>query len=183
MDKRNDILIKLDNYNPPSLEEQGSKILALDFVENNKNCFKRENLDGHVTGSSWIVNKARTKVCLVHHKKLKLWLQAGGHCDGEYIVRKVATKELEEETGLKSAVLLEDKIFDLDVHVIPEHKGVPEHIHYDVRFLFEADDNESPVVSHESHDVKWFTIDEVKALKVDESVLRMLDKTITFSVN
>lgn len=177
MDKRNDILIKLDNYNPESLEEQGSKILMLDFIENNKNCFQRENLEGHVTASSWIVNPDRTKVCLVHHKKLKRWMQAGGHCDGEFRTKLVAQKELEEETGLKTAELVSDKLFDIDAHVIPDHKNVPEHIHYDVRFLFEADDNENPVVSDESNDVKWFTLEEAEKLELDDSVLRMLEKT------
>ena len=113
MDKRNDILIKLDNYNPESLEEQGSKILMIDFIETNKNCFKRENDEGHVTGSGWIVNEDNTKVCLVHHKKLNMWLQPGGHCDGEFRVKLVAKTEVEEETGLKTAKVVSDDIFDV----------------------------------------------------------------------
>lgn len=177
MPKRNDLLIQLDNYNPKSLEEQASKILMLDFVENEKNCFVRESLDGHVTGSAWVVSDDYEKVCLVHHKKLNKWLQPGGHCDGEFRVKLVAKKEMEEETGLQTAKMLNDNIFDLDVHVIPTHKEVPEHVHYDVRFLFVADGNEAPVVSDESHDVRWFTLDEAEELRTDESVLRMLEKT------
>tara|TARA_R110000868_G_scaffold189695_2_gene433008 strand:- start:52492 stop:53031 length:540 start_codon:yes stop_codon:yes gene_type:complete len=178
MPKRNDILIALDNYNPQSLEEQGSKLLMVDFIENNKDCFKRENLEGHVTGSAWVVSNCGKKVCLVHHKKLKKWLQPGGHCDGEFRVKLVAEKEMQEETGLKTGKAFDGKIFDIDVHVIPEHKGVPEHIHYDIRYVFVADGNEKPIVSDESNDVKWFTFKEAAALDIDESVARMLAKSV-----
>lgn len=179
MDKRNDILIKLDNYNPESLEEQGSKILMLDFIENNKNCFKRENLEGHVTASCWIVSDCGTKTCFVHHKKLDIWIPPGGHCDGDWNTIEVSKKELLEETGLKTAKLHDDKIFDVDAHVIPEHKNVPEHIHYDVSYVFIADGNEEPVVSEESHDVKWFTWEEAAKLSGhDNAVARKLAKSV-----
>lgn len=178
MPKRNDILIALDKYNPKSLEEQGSKILMIDFIENNKNCFKRENLEGHVTGSAWVASTDGKKVCLMHHKKLNKWLQPGGHCDGEFRVKLVAEKEAKEETGLKSLKAFDGQVFDIDVHVIPEHKGVPEHIHYDIRYVFVADGNEAPVVSDESHDVKWFTLAEAAGMNLDESVQRMLAKSV-----
>ena len=41
--------------------------------------------------------------------------------------------------------------FDLDVHAIPEHGGVPEHLHYDIRYLVRARSEAPLVVSDESH--------------------------------
>src|SRR5690349_18598438 len=122
--------------------------------------FFRDHLPGHITGSAWVVNNDRTKVLLHHHLKLDKWLQAGGHADGDEIVLNVALRELEEETGIKKVNRLSDGIFDLDIHPIPARKDFPEHFHYDVRFCFEADETEPIVVSNESLDVKWISIDQ-----------------------
>ena len=102
---------------------------------------------------------------LTHHKKLGLWLQLGGHADGERDLRIAALKEAEEESGLR-ALRIEDGIFDLDRHRIPEHKGVPAHWHYDVRYIVRAGEDEAYTVSDESHDLAWRAIAE---LAIDDS--------------
>lgn len=131
---------------------------------------------GHVTGSAWIVNEDNSRVVLVHHRKLGKWLQPGGHCDGETNPLDVAIREAQEETGLE-VVPVTAEIFDIDVHEIPEYWNTPAHNHYDVRFLLRATGSAAPVVSHESHAVKWFSLDEVLELTSEESVVRMVDKT------
>jgi 8-oxo-dGTP pyrophosphatase MutT (NUDIX family) len=88
---------------------------------------------GHVTGSAWIVNHDGSKVVLLHHAKLGIWVQPGGHCDGETDVAQVALREAREETGLEVS-LLDEAIFDVDVHRIPEYWNTPEHFHFDIRF-------------------------------------------------
>ena len=72
----------------------------VDFVEGNADCFVRSNLEGHVTGSAWLVSPDGKKVLLTHHKKLGRWLQLGGHADGESDVLLVSQRETEEESGL-----------------------------------------------------------------------------------
>ena len=72
-------------------------------------------------------------------------------------------KEAEEESGLKSLRLVDENIFDLDKHIIPQRPHVPEHFHFDVRYLFEADINEPLIMSDESG--------------YNPSILRMLEKT------
>lgn len=131
---------------------------------------------GHVTGSAWIVNCDGLRVVLVHHAKLNRWVQPGGHCDGESDVLAVALREAQEETGLRVAPL-QDGIFDIDVHLIPEYWNTPEHWHYDVRFLLRADDRMPPRVSDESHAVRWVTLQEAAMLNGGESVNRMVAKT------
>jgi hypothetical protein len=55
----------------------------------------------------------------------------------------------------------------------------PRHLHYDVRFLLEADPIKSEIiVSDESHDVKWIPISKVKNYNSEGSIKRMVDKTI-----
>lgn len=139
-------------------------------------CFERTHLPGHITGSAWIVDATRTQVLLVHHAKLNKWVQPGGHADGDENILRVALKEAEEETGLTKFNIIGNTLFDVDIHQIPERKEFPAHLHYDVRFLLEADPGDLIQVSEESHDVKWIHLDELEHYNQERSVLRMKEK-------
>jgi 8-oxo-dGTP pyrophosphatase MutT (NUDIX family) len=138
--------------------------------------FRRERLAGHFTASAWLVAADGERVLLTHHRKLGVWLQLGGHADGERDLQVAALKEAEEESGL-TGLRLQPGIFDLDRHRIPEHKGVPEHWHYDVRYVVRAGANEACVVSDESLDLAWRSIVELaESPDADASVRRMAAK-------
>ena len=170
------LLEKLAQHTPLDAEEQEMLQRIVSFVNEYEDCFKRELAVGHITGSAWILNKERSHVLLTHHKKLNRWLQLGGHSDGESNTLKVALKEGEEESGLHVRPISE-AVFDVDVHLIPARKQEPDHYHYDVRFLLEADSTQPFTVSEESHDLAWVALEELP-LKVDErSLLRMWGKT------
>ncbi|MDR0753470.1 MAG: NUDIX domain-containing protein, partial [Holosporaceae bacterium] len=103
--------------------------------------------------------------------------QLGGHADGDHDLARAALKEAYEESGLRNIELLLDEIFDIGVHLIAEHKGIPEHYHYDVRFLLKTtDDDEDIQISGESTDLRWF--EEVSILPPNSGVniLRMSEK-------
>ena len=141
-----------------------------------ENPFRRERLAGHFTASVWLVSADGGRVLLTHHRKLGMWLQLGGHADGERDLKIAALKEAEEESGL-DGLHIERGIFDLDRHRIPEHKGEPEHWHYDVRYVVRAGHNEAYIVSDESHDLAWRNIDELAGNPaMDASVRRMAGK-------
>src|SRR5690606_3294116 len=92
------------------------------------------------------------------------------------VLPRAALKEAEEETGLPG-LRIEPVIFDLDRHWIPEHKGVPPHWHYDVRYVVRAGDDETFVVSDESHALAWRDIAELAGEDTaDASVRRMARK-------
>jgi 8-oxo-dGTP pyrophosphatase MutT (NUDIX family) len=131
------LLDLLEKHSPIDDNELKMRNETIEFVKTNEDCFKRELLIGHVTGSAWIVNDARTHVLMTHHRKLNRWFQPGGHCDGEPDVLKVALKEANEETGLKNLNVVDGQVYDVDIHQIPERKGIPAHYHYDIRFLIE----------------------------------------------
>lgn len=128
--------------------------------------FMRTRLAGHFTASAFVVDGTGTRTLLTHHRKLGLWLQPGGHADGDRDLRRVALREAEEETGLAGLSVEGDAIFDLDRHWIPEHKGVPAHWHYDVRYVVHAGDDERFVVSDESHALAWR---DIATLAIDDS--------------
>lgn len=135
--------------------------------------YRRERLEGHFTGSSWLVSGDGRRVLLTHHRKLGRWLQLGGHADGDEDLARVAVREAEEESGL-SGLRVEPAIFDLDRHWIPERKDVPSHWHYDVRFVVHAGEGEAFVVSEESLDLAWRDIAMLGADEdADDSLRRM----------
>jgi 8-oxo-dGTP pyrophosphatase MutT (NUDIX family) len=47
-----------------------------------------------------ITNPSRTRVLMMFHLKLQMWLQFGGHCDGDTDIRRVAIREFHEESGI-----------------------------------------------------------------------------------
>jgi 8-oxo-dGTP pyrophosphatase MutT (NUDIX family) len=174
---RDSVIKSLKKYNTAFKEES---LFVQQFLEllKHSDAFQRHHLPGHITGSSWILDQSRRYVLLVHHGTLNKWLQPGGHADGEENVLNVALREAQEETGVKHFKLLQEEIFDLDIHPIPARGNFPDHLHYDIRFLFEADRNERLVVSDESHDVSWIGIHELSMLTQDNpSIMRMMKKT------
>ncbi|MEQ8476769.1 NUDIX hydrolase [Fulvivirga sp.] len=175
---RKNLIQKLEYYSPEDENEKAFRASFLSFINTYPNCFERSLQIGHITGSAWIVNQAYDKALLTHHKKLNRWLQLGGHADGETDIIKVSADEALEESGLSSIKLVSTDIFDIDIHTIPARKSDPEHLHYDVRLLFTADENESFSISNESNDLGWIALNELKSYsKNNESILRMAEKT------
>jgi 8-oxo-dGTP pyrophosphatase MutT (NUDIX family) len=150
----------------------------LRFVESERDCFERRLLSGHVTGSAWIVNPAGDRALLTHHRKLDRWLQLGGHADGDPDILAVALREAREESGLSDVRPLSEAIFDLDVHPIPARGAEPRHLHYDVRFLLEADDAAPLTISHESKDLAWVDLAEIARYSTEASITRMTAKSL-----
>jgi len=175
---RRPLLSLLADYVAYDCDDAAACDRIVDFVRAHADCFERSLAVGHVTGSAWIVDRARAQCLLTHHRKLDRWLQLGGHADGDADVLAVATREAREESGLASLRAVAGAIFDCDVHAIPERAHEPRHFHYDVRFLFEADPLEPLVVSEESNELAWMPLDGLdRRGLMDVSVLRMARKT------
>lgn len=176
---RNNLKKLLFNYIPKE-NELLTKARILDFVEKNPNCFETSNPIGHITGSSWLVNKNRDKVLLLHHAKLNIWVQPGGHADGESDILAVALREAQEESGIIAIEAVSDKIFDIDIHTIPTYKDVKEHLHFDIRFLLRVTDDSLAKKSVESNELGWFDMSLDKLPTNEPSVLRMLNKWMQY---
>jgi 8-oxo-dGTP pyrophosphatase MutT (NUDIX family) len=174
---RKSILALLNKYETTFTEEETFRKETILFIENEPQCFERSLLKGHITGSAMVVNEVFTKTALVLHAKLGKWLQPGGHADGDANIMEVALKEAFEETGLKQLKVLPE-ILDIDIHTIPERKGVPEHLHYDIRFAIIANDLEPFLISDESADIQWISLENVANFNSEKSIERMVTKLI-----
>ena len=162
------------------LDEHEAAMTAatLRFVEETPDCLHRSCPPGHLTGSAWIVSPDRRWTLLTHHRKLDKWLQLGGHADGEADLLAVALREAREESGLGRLRAVSPAIFDLDRHWIPPRRAEAGHYHYDLRFLLEADPSDPIAVSAESRDLAWIALERVRELNAEESIARMVRKTV-----
>jgi 8-oxo-dGTP pyrophosphatase MutT (NUDIX family) len=174
---RDDVIAELSLYRAREPREAAMSQALLHFVRAEPRCFERSLEEGHVTGSAWIVDRALRHTLLTHHRKLGKWLQLGGHADGDSDIRRVALREAREESGLTNLVPALAGIYDVDIHEIPARGVEPAHLHYDLRFVFFADPAEPLHLSDESHALAWVRLDAVRALGVDDSVLRLVAKT------
>ena len=173
---RNSLIEAISDYQTAYPEEAPFKERFIELLKHPR-AFFRDHLPGHITASSWIMDKSRQFTLLTHHKKLNRWLQPGGHADGDEDVTEVARREALEETGLHSLHLYRQEIFDLDIHGIPARNDFPAHDHYDIRFLFTADMSEPFVISGESHDLAWIPREQIASCtNHNVSILRMMEK-------
>ena len=140
-----DLLKELENFSPFDEQEMDNVSKVREFLLKNKNCFDRNNLAGHVTAGAFVCDK-KGNILLNHHKKSNRWFQFGGHSDGDTDSLNVAKREVMEECGIEEFELASNLIFDVDVQVIyaNETKNEPEHLHYDINFLFVVKTNQYP---------------------------------------
>lgn len=172
---RNDLLTKLKKYNPTQ-GEQEFKQGMIDFIQRYENCFERALEVGHITASAWLLNREKTHALLMHHAKLDMWVQVGGHCDGNPDVLAVAIKEAQEESGIEHIEPLDSHIFDIDIHLIPANSKEKEHYHYDVRFLLQVASDEMVVKNSESKALRWIGKEKNELPTREISVVRMFNK-------
>ncbi len=156
-------------------DEQNVKILT-GLIAHDPRMFMRERMDGHIVASAVILNRQKSKILLTHHKKMGIWLQLGGHCDGIKDPLYVARKEGYEESGLTHIRPITEQILDIDIHTIPEHKGVPEHTHFDIRYAFWADESEPLQISDESNDLQWVPLDKLSQYNSTAQMQVLRDK-------
>lgn len=167
----------LEGHLPTDEKERADLEAMRGFARSLPQPFSRAQWPAHFTGSAVVASPDGAQVALVHHSKLRRWLQPGGHADAadRGDLARTARREAEEETGLTVAPHpWAQGLLDVDVHVIPARKDEPEHRHLDARFLFVAHD--PAALAHdpqESFGAQWLGWDEALA-RADEAPLRRL---------
>ncbi len=154
--------LKQHAKNDPS--EKGFCYEVISWIEKHGEfAFVKDNIEGHITASMLITNIERTRVLLMFHKKLQMWVQFGGHCDGDTDTLAVAIREFHEESGILEEPHVIGGIFHVDVHTIPEYKLTPKHKHYDIMYLGEISEHvKLSKQEAEVDDIRWFDIDSIE---------------------
>jgi 8-oxo-dGTP pyrophosphatase MutT (NUDIX family) len=174
----------LDNHVPADQKETDDIKLIRKLMVENPNLMNRNCENGHFTGSALVIDVENKKFLLHLHKKLNRWFQFGGHPDYETDISEIALRESIEETGLEDLHFYPTshhvRPIDIDVHVIPERKGEPEHPHLDFRYLlatnhpndlFEEQENESA-------NFQWYSFNNAEKVEelVDPALYRLILK-------
>lgn len=157
----------ISDYQPEDDIEAAEKASFLQFIDAfGDKAFARENLPGHFSASAWVVNPARDKVLMIFHNMFNSWAWIGGHADGVQNLQFVAVKEMQEETGVENVRPLLNMPLDINVLSVSNHvkkgKFVPRHLHYNVVYLFEADETVPlRIKPDENSGVAWIKLEEI----------------------
>lgn len=167
------IKIDIDNlkgnivrFIPYNEQEEVDRNIMLKYINDFDDVLTRQNEYGHFTSSAFVLNKERTKILMIYHKIYNSWAWTGGHSDGDSDLLYVAMKEAKEETGIKNVAPISKDIYSLELINVNGHekrgKYVGSHIHLNVTYLLEADENEEiHIKEDENSGVKWVPINEV----------------------
>ncbi len=167
----------VEAYRAADEVEAGHRSRLLELLDAGEAAFSRDSyVPGHVTASAFVLSPARDALLLIHHRKLDIWVQPGGHVDpGDAGVVEAARREVAEEVGLADLTLGGEAIFDVDIHPIPARGDAPRHEHFDVRCLLHARGLDF-AASDEVKAARWARRHELDALRTDESVRRAARK-------
>ncbi|GAA2650324.1 NUDIX hydrolase [Streptomyces vastus] len=169
MSLHDDAVLVLKSYE----EQEVLRQAYLDHLQAHPDAMWKACEAGHITASALVIDPGHGRVLLTLHKKLRMWLQMGGHCEPQdATVEAAALREATEESGITGLTLLPGGPVRLDRHPIPP----PCHCHFDVQYAVLAPVDAVQEISDESLDLRWFAYDEVADV-ADDSVVRLLDAT------
>ena len=157
----------IEAFRPGTDREAASRRRMLAELGRLERPFDRDADPVHFTASAIVVGP---RGVLLHlHKKIRRWLQPGGHIDPGETPIQAALREASEETGLAVSVAgAAPQLFHLDVHTA--YAG---HIHLDLRYLLEAPDRDPEPAAGESQEAAWFSREAAEEL-ADEALLDAL---------
>ncbi len=148
--------------------EESDRTRMVDLLDSPEPFSREQYSPGHFTASGFVVPPGRDAFLLVWHQKIGAWLQPGGHFEvGDPEPLAAARREVAEETGMIGLTLARDGLFDVDVHAFPARGDDPEHLHFDLRFLFLA-----PVRAIAGGSEQWRWVPLTDVLDMDESLAR-----------
>ena len=158
---RNFLLKQVLSYEPFNRQEEADRDIIIRKLQMVPDLFERSNLTEHMTASAWVVNAERTKVLMAYHNLYHSWAWLGGHADGEEDLLGTALREVSEESGIRHVRPVTEELFSLEILTVDGHikagMYVPSHLHLNVTYLIEADENEIlSVKEDENSAVGWF---------------------------
>lgn len=169
---------QLRELRPADVEEARYVSRMLELSESPSACSRVSFEPGHFTASAFVLSPDQRELILIHHKKLGIWVQPGGHVDAEDAdLEAAARREVAEEVGLVELRPFgaSGALFDVDIHEIPARKADAAHEHFDVRFAFVSSTRDF-VRSEEVADTRWVPLADVARVTSDRSVLRAVEK-------
>lgn len=141
--------------------------------------------EGHMCASG-ILLLPGSKVLMLEHKALGIWVVPGGHYDlADTSLVETARRETIEETGIQEVALhpwhMEHGIpLDIDTHMIPRNdkKNEGEHPHFDFRYVLTVKDPEGVIerLKLDTNEVLSFKLMDVSEIDPASSIAPAIKK-------
>ena len=144
-------------------------------------------MESHYTATGLVINRTGDKALVIFHKKLQLWLPAGGHVDEGELPHEAAVREVFEETGLRARII--SASIDLKLHegteiqlpcprfvlheFIPAFKEKSAHMHYDFLYHMQAETDDCTLNKSECESVAWFSKEQLLTCKTTEATRKI----------
>ena len=150
----------LSRWSPPDEQQRRLREAYLDHLADRPDAMSRDCHPDHLTASALIVSADHTRVLLTLHRRLKRWLQTGGHCESDDAsLVEAAAREGREESGIPDLAVDPEPVL-LSLHEVPCGPVRPAH-HLDVQYVAVAPADAQAVISDESDDLAWFAVDDL----------------------
>lgn len=155
-------------YAPKDAREAAEQRMMLELIaREGEGLLLRNCAYAHMTASAMIVSRDRKKVLMAYHRIYDSWAWTGGHADGDGDFEAVARREAREETGITTLRRLGVGISSLEVLPVWAHvrrgQVVGTHLHLNVSYLFEANEDEPLRVAEEENSaVAWLSSDRLE---------------------
>lgn len=154
------------DFKPSSTRQIADRELLLAEALDRSDIFDRYSNPRHCTASAMIVG---VRGLILHkHKKLKVWIQPGGHIDFGESPWQSSIREAEEETGLSVSHPAEGPTL---LHISCHLAGA--HFHLDSQYLLISDDQDPNPPEGESQEIGWFELDDARRI-ADRSMAEVL---------
>ena len=175
--RRREVRSLVAAHQPADAVEAGFRDRMIGLLDGAGDPFSRHRYDpGHFTASAFVISPDGGSLLLVHHRKIGLWVQPGGHVDpADASPQEAARREAEEEAGVTGLQSVSAALFDVDVHEFPAHGDQPDHLHFDLRFLFRTrlpDLRPAPEVAG----AEWVRFDDVASVSAGAALGRAVLK-------
>ncbi len=146
----------------------------------------------HYTATVYIVSDTLPrKTLLLHHRKHDKWVPPGGHQELHENPIEAAIREVAEETGVDIAPYIEAaragneqaSYLALPAYMmeqrIPAYGDEPEHFHLDMEYIIRVPEQTVNHRANESHDIGWFTLEQLADLDTWDDVRTVLEQELT----
>jgi 8-oxo-dGTP pyrophosphatase MutT (NUDIX family) len=175
---RADARSTLAQWRSPGADQERLRALFLDHVEAHPGAMLRECHPDHLTASVIIFSADHRSVLLTLHRRARLWLQTGGHCEpSDTTLAEAALREGREESGITELVIDPVPVL-LSRHEVPFCGPVQPAHHLDVEYVAVAPAGATVVISDESDDLAWFGIDDLPS-QTDQQVRDLIAAATT----
>lgn len=133
----------------------------------------------HFCASAFVINPENKKILLVKHSDYDKWLQPGGHIEDNETPEEAATREVYEETGIKTRIIGErfpredDMIRPLGIQCNRKENGDR---HFDIIYAAVPNNpDEEITIDEESTDAGWFSRTELENMPVFPDIKITMD--------